>query len=198
MFGVRAFLPPNLHQIVQAQDPGQTEYIWSPMSPSVCFKNALNHSIVVLIKRYPKVGWVFGVVMVTSQPHNFQVSRKLLIGSRISVLLQNIPPFSKGGQRWQHWAAKQLKCWVNKLFAKLQYSAPLPYLWIQMASVGRYLPEYTSYFAPITHTLGCEKIPCAVIYIVRAKSISMQCWKILLPVQQNAFKISWFPVGRLE
>ena len=188
MFGVQAFLPPNLHQIVP-QDPGQTESIWSP----ICLLQKCPHHSVV-IQKILKGGFSIWRI----QAHNFQVSRKLPIGSRISVLLQNIPPFSKGGQQWQHWAAKQLKCWVNKLFAKLQYSAPLPYLWIQMASVGRYLPEYTSYFAPITHTLGCEKIPCAVIYIVRAKSISMQCWKILLLVQQNAFKISWFPVGRLE
>ena len=98
MFGVRAFLPPNLHQIVP-QDPGQTECIWSP----ICLLQKCPHHSVVIQKIF-KGGFSIWRI----QAHNFQVSRKLPIGSRISVLLQNIPPFSKGGQRWQHWAAKQL------------------------------------------------------------------------------------------
>ena len=88
MFGVRAFLPPNLHQIVP-QNPGQIEYIWSP---SVCFKNA-HHAPLLFSDRTieSSIG--------RFQAHDLQVSRKLLI--RISVLLQNIPPFWKGGQQWQ-------------------------------------------------------------------------------------------------
>ena len=49
MFHVQAFLLPNLHQIVP-QDPGQTEYIWSPMSPYACFENA--HSEMVFLLYY--------------------------------------------------------------------------------------------------------------------------------------------------
>ena len=88
MFGVRAFLPPNLHQIVP-QNPGQIEYIWSP---SVCFKNA-HHAPLLFSDRTieSSIG--------RFQAHDLQVSRKLLI--RISVLLRNIPPFWKGGQQWQ-------------------------------------------------------------------------------------------------
>ena len=87
MFGVRAFLPPNLHQIVP-QDPGQTECIWSP----ICLLQKCPHHSVV-VQKISKGGFSIWRI----QAHNFQVSRKLLIGSRISVLLQNIPPFSKGG-----------------------------------------------------------------------------------------------------
>ena len=64
----------------------------------------------------------FGVVMVTPQPHNLPVCRKLLIENfcfapKHSSILERRPAVAAEA------AAKQLKCWVNKVFAKLQYSA---------------------------------------------------------------------------
>ena len=64
-------------------------YIWSP---SVCFKNA-HHAPLLFSDRTIKSS------IGRFQAHDLQVLRKLLI--RISVLLQKIPPFWKGGQQWQ-------------------------------------------------------------------------------------------------
>ena len=168
-------------QGIRWPSPGHPIHVWcpsvfttkfAPNCPTGSWTNRIylvTHVAICLLRRCPQWNGIplilyimdktistakFGIFMVTPNLITYPGSRKLPIRSRISVLLQNIPPFSKGGQQWQEAAAKQLKCWVNKVFAKLQYSAPLPYLWIQMASVGRYLPEYTSYFAQ-THTQHC-------------------------------------------
>ena len=111
MFGVRAFLPPNLHQIVP-QDPGWTNRIYLV---TICVLQKCPHPPLLFSDRISKEA--FGDFSLTT-------CRKLLIGSRISVLLQSIPPFWKGGQQWQ--LRRQQNSWNVELIKFLPSSNSRP------------------------------------------------------------------------
>ena len=98
MFGVQAFLPPNLHQIVP-QDPGQTEYIWSP----ICLlQNAHITKLYFsdgMFKKYSRVGQVFGLI-ISRCPGSFWSGPEFLFCSK--TFLHSPKEGSSGSSRQQN------------------------------------------------------------------------------------------------